>query len=54
LTDDAAQGIPATDAPALCFQYVHAQQPPRLRAGTENTPIRRNRLIPHTFTRSNQ
>ena len=41
LTDAGAEGISATDAPALCFQQVHAQEPPRLRAGTENTPIRR-------------
>ena len=25
LTDDGAQGISATNAPALCFQQVHAQ-----------------------------
>jgi hypothetical protein len=29
LTDDGAKGTPTTDAPALCFQHVHAQQPPR-------------------------
>lgn len=40
LTDDGAQGISATNAPALSFQHVHAQLPPRLRAGTENRPIR--------------
>jgi hypothetical protein len=39
-------GYSATDAPALCFQQVHAQEPPRLRAGTENTPIRRQ--LPHS------
>lgn len=31
---------------SLTFQHVHAQQPPRLRAGTENTPIRRQ--LPHS------
>jgi hypothetical protein len=34
LTDDGAEGTSATDAPALYFQHVHAQQPPRLRRTT--------------------
>jgi hypothetical protein len=32
-------GYSATNAQGLCFQHVHAQEPLRLRAGTENTPI---------------
>jgi len=39
-------GYSATNVQGLCFQHVHAQEPPRLRAGTENTPIRLQ--LPHS------
>lgn len=39
LTDDRVEGTPATNIPAQCFQYVHAQQPSRLHGTNHRTPV---------------
>ena len=39
LTDDGAEGISTTNAQAICFQQIHAQQPPRLRRTPSERPF---------------